>query len=214
MLKNQFFLELLFSILNESLISENDEELIKYCMVARFLLFDLSPCLKKGILIVLNECFKNPVKNIEKLFSKLEKEGFLNILIYLYSNSCIDVRRIIIDLIKSLTNIGANKSSNKNESYFNQKILSYLNENLLNFELIENTNLINIPQINDLIIDKLMHRIENEYKKQCISYDRIEKEQNLFYKFDIDVNINKQDKESKSIDDHILLESEITGNSI
>jgi len=205
---------ILFINLNESLIADNDEELTKFAMLAKFLLLDFSPCLKKGILMVMNECLKIRNKNIEKVLTNLEKEGFLNILICLYSSSCIDLRRIIIDLVKNLTNLEAIKdlNSNGNQANFSKKLLPFIKENLLNFQ-INNNNLnrnSNFTQIvKELIAEKVLQKIENEFTNQINSLVNNKEEKKNFNSNSQEVHTKKKDISIKEIKDNFPLENQI-----
>ncbi len=126
---------------------------------------DISPCIRKAILIIINEFFKNAKNILEKIITKLEKEGFINILIFLYSISCIDLRRNILDLIKNLKIFENNKIKNQNDHDLSnyQIIFKYLNENLLNFQKEIHINDIN-KNVKFLLSEKILETINSEFK--------------------------------------------------
>lgn len=198
---------ILFLILNESLLAENDEELSKFIMLVKFLILDFSPCLKKGILMILNECFAIPNKNLDKVLIKLEKEGFLNILIHIYSSSCIDLRIKIIDLIKNLISIEAKKNSNSNlngtEALYYKKLFPFLKEKLLDFRLTNSKLDLNLnPIVKELISDKAAKKIENEFIKQFnfFSENNFNKEEKNLNFCDAEKNLFGFDSKEKKIE--------------
>jgi len=188
----------------------------------KFLILDISPCLKKGLLLIINEFLKTTRKNIEKILLKLEKEGFINILYYTYYHSCIDLKRNIIDLLKNICSIENFKSKNlkNNENFYLESILSFLRENLLNFQSDQN----NITEINpigqELISEKIIQQVEKEFeniknkkKENIIHIENFEKELNK-KSFDRDLknSINEIKDVFKEPVEQISIQNEINCN--
>lgn len=204
------------------MLTESEENFDKIVMIMKFLILDISPCLKKGLLLIINEFLKTTRKNIEKILLKLEKEGFINILYYTYYHSCIDLKRNIIDLLKNICSIENFKSKNlkNNENFYLESILSFLRENLLNFQSDQN----NITEINpigqELISEKIIQQVEKEFeniknkkKENIIHIENFEKELNK-KSFDRDLknSINEIKDVFKEPVEQISIQNEINCN--
>lgn len=135
------------------------------------LIFDLSPCLQKIIIIILISYLKNKDKKIEnkrKIIGYLLNYNLFDILQYVYNTALIDVRCEIINLLKELTK-SVFSDFIKIKIHLDQKFIPFLKDCLLpNYLSINlNTNKEKIEEKKDIDVVDLNIKIQvNEEVKQ------------------------------------------------
>ena len=152
------FLVIVNNLINQIEFFDNEENYKDILFFIKLLSIDISPCLQKGILMVLGEFFRNRNNNTEKLLLKLEKENFIDLILLIYSNSLIDVKSYTIRLIKNMIK----NDFLKNKEIYNKKILPFIKENLLKNPI----DIIKVYNKTDIIsnIEKLIKEKKSKFR--------------------------------------------------